>query len=243
MPEIRDAWAVITGGAKRVGRSLALGLAREEIKIVVHYNNSRREAEETAGTISRAGGTAVTIQSDLSGPGGVEQLWRNLPAAPAFLINSAAAFPSSNARRSTLPEFTREFALNAYAPMALTRLFAQSAAAECVVNILDARINDYDKDHLTYHLSKRALFSFTRIQCVEYAPRIRVNGVAPGLILPPAGEDPHLFEKIKDSNLLQRVGAPEDVVNAVLFLLKNRFITGQIIYVDGGRHVRGAMYG
>jgi NAD(P)-dependent dehydrogenase (short-subunit alcohol dehydrogenase family) len=124
----------------------------------------------------------------------------------------------------------------------LSRRLAAQKRAGSIVNLLDARMLDYDRQHLSYHLSKRALWDLTRIGAIEFAPLIRVNAVAPGLVLPPTGKDTEYLEKLKHTNLLNRYGSPEDVARAVLFLIESPFITGQVIFVDGGRHMRGRVY-
>jgi NAD(P)-dependent dehydrogenase (short-subunit alcohol dehydrogenase family) len=111
------------------------------------------------------------------------------------------------------------------------------------VNVLDARMVDYDQHHLAYHLSKRLLHDLTRVLSCELAPDIRVNGIAPGIILPDRPDDPVLIEKYRQATLLKRIGTPEEYVQALLFLITNEFVTGQVIFVDGGRHLRGRFYG
>ena len=119
---------------------------------------------------------------------------------------------------------------------------AEKGQSGVVVNLLDTMVRDYDRKHVSYHLSKKALHDLTRMMAVEYGPRLRVNGVAPGLVLPPEGKDIAYLEGLKHSNALERIGCPEQIAHAVVFLLTNEFITGQTIYIDGGRHLRGSMY-
>ncbi|MFW6158915.1 MAG: SDR family oxidoreductase, partial [Planctomycetota bacterium] len=112
-----------------------------------------------------------------------------------------------------------------------------------IVNFLDTRVVAYDREHVAYHLSKRMLFSLTRMMALEFAPAVRVNAVAPGLILPPPGRDRAYLERLKSSNPLNRVGTLGQVTEAVLFLLGNEFVTGQVVFVDGGQHMNGRTYG
>ena len=112
-----------------------------------------------------------------------------------------------------------------------------------VVNILDTRIADQDPSHAAYHMAKRGLFTLTRDLAIEMAPKLRINGVAPGVILPPDGKDESWIEKLKSTNPLQDRGSADDVADAVMYLIKADFVTGQIIYVDGGRHLKGNVYG
>jgi hypothetical protein len=109
--------------------------------------------------------------------------------------------------------------------------------------MLDTRAFDHDPRHFAYHLSKRTLFSLTRIMAAEFAPKIQVNAIASGLILPPEGKDESYLASLAHTNPMQRYGGPRDITEAVLFLLRSTFITGQVIHVDGGRHLKGAFYG
>ena len=137
--------------------------------------------------------------------------------------------------------------INSLSPFTLTTRLHEHLEADdrcgAVVNFLDTRMLDYDKKHVAYHLSKRTLFAITRMASIEYAPRLRVNGVAPGLVLPPPGEDESYLDEWAHTNPLKTHGNGEQIAAAVLFLLWSRFVTGQVIYVDGGRHVKGRFYG
>ncbi len=119
----------------------------------------------------------------------------------------------------------------------------ESEPAGAVVNVLDARIADYDWDHVGYHLAKRMLADLTQLCAVRFAPAITVNGVAPGPVLPPRGEGTAVLERWAKHLPLQRTPSPDDVADAVLYLLGSRSVTGQIVNVDGGRHLGRAVYG
>jgi hypothetical protein len=160
-----------------------------------------------------------------------------------LLVNSASIFPESTAENLDAEAVHKNIDVNAMAPFLIARSLKRSGRRGAVVNFLDCMIADYDKKHLAYHLSKRMLHTLTRIMAVEFAPEIRVNAVAPGLILPPVGKDLSYLEAMTHSNLLGKHGGPEDVAAAAVFLLRSDFVTGEILYVDGGRSLRGAMYG
>ncbi len=239
--------ALITGSAKRIGRACALRLAREGADIIIHYNSSRNEAEELAGAIKMHGRKAWTVQQDLSdkdaGPRLMEKA-RSKSTGIDYLINSASIFPPSTVETVAAEDFEENLQINALSPFFLSRAFAnESESAECIINFLDARIVDNDKAHLAYHISKRVLFSLTRILSVELAPRIRVNALAPGLIIPPPGEGEEFLKKRINTNPLQKIGTLDQITDSLSFLLSNTFITGQVIFVDGGRHLKGSVYG
>ena len=241
--------ALVTGGTLRIGRGITLALARQGAKLLIHCNRSRLEADKLARQITAAGGEAEILQADLAGladPEQVEQLiTRTNEAGPDILINNAAIFPKDSFRDFTPDGLDQSVRVNALAPALLSRAFARQTKRGDVINLLDCRIGDYDAGHLSYHLSKQMLFSLTRIMALDLAPGIRVNAVAPGLVLAPAGEEysDELRLELAKSNPLKRWGTIEEVSRAVLFLLENPFITGQVIYVDGGRHLRVGAYG
>jgi len=159
-----------------------------------------------------------------------------------ILVNNASIFPADTITQVDPREIHSNMQIHAITPLLLSRALAAQGREGHIVNMLDARIVDYDRRHAAYHLSKRTLFTLTRMLALELAPRVVVNAVAPGLILPPTGEDESYLEKMARTNPMHKHGCPQDVAEAVLFLLKSDFITGQVIFVDGGRHIRGCTY-
>jgi NAD(P)-dependent dehydrogenase (short-subunit alcohol dehydrogenase family) len=246
MHSIKNHTALVTGAAKRIGRSLAMALAREGVHVVIHYNTSQEEAEQVAEEVRQHGSHAWALQADLHDSEQTDMLIdRAIEQAGQLqiLVNSASIFMQNRLLDFDADDFYNNMQVNALAPLGLSRAFARQGQAGAIINFLDTRILDYDRDHAAYHLSKRTLYTITRMLSVELAPRIRVNGVAPGLILPPPGQDAAYLEKRKHTNPLQQIGTLEDITEAALFLLRSDFVTGQIIYVDGGRHLKGSMYG
>ncbi|MGD0090723.1 MAG: SDR family oxidoreductase [Planctomycetota bacterium] len=238
--------ALVTGAAKRLGRAVALALAREGVNVIVHYSTSASEAEATAREIRRQRVKAWTLRADLAEPAQVQGLFAEAlkVAGPvAYLVNNASVFAPSRLTDFTAEELQANVQLNALAPLFLARALAAQHRAGAVVNFLDARIADYDREHAAYHLSKRMLHSLTKMMALEFAPLVRVNAVAPGLILPPPGKDEAYLRRLVNTNPLHRIGTPEGVAAAAVFLLRSEFITGQVIYVDGGRHLKGCVYG
>jgi len=239
--------ALITGGAKRIGRACALKLAREGADILIHYNQSRAEAEELAGSIRMHGRNVWIIQQDLSHRDSGEILMKKAlekTGSIDYLINSASIFPASSYRDVREIDFDDNIQVNALSPFFLSRAFAEgSPSAECIINFLDTRIADYDSQHLAYHISKRLLFTFTRVLSQELAPGIRVNAVAPGLVIPPPGETEEYLRQRIHTNPLNRIGTLDQVSESMYFLLTNTFVTGQVLFVDGGRHLKGNFYG
>ena len=238
--------ALVTGAARRVGRTIVLTLVAHGARVIIHYRSSADAARTLMQEVEQQGGHAELIQADLSDPQAAEAL---LPSVIEkygpldILINNASIFEPQTLQETTEGHIQANMQIHACAPLALSRALARQNRSGHIVNLLDSRVRDYDRQHVPYHLSKRALMSLTRMLAVELAPAIAVNAVAPGLILPPKGEDEDYLTRLAHTNPLQRHGNPEDVAEAILFLVQSRFITGQIIYVDGGRHMKGHFYG
>jgi NAD(P)-dependent dehydrogenase (short-subunit alcohol dehydrogenase family) len=245
--EIAGTTALVTGAGKRLGRAAALGLASAGADVVVHYRTSADEAERVADEVRRSGREAWTLEADLGDARqAVELVKRARQAAGSveILVNSASIFPQDEFAAVTADEMQAAMALNALSPFAMMREFATPEAAGAIVNLLDARIVSHDPRHVAYLLSKRALYTLTRMAAIEFAPALRVNAVAPGLVLPPSGEDDTFFQRVApDENLLGAHGTARDVVEAILFLVRSPFITGQVIYVDGGRNLKENVFG
>ncbi len=243
---LAGATALVTGAARRLGRAIALALAGQGAGVVVHYNTSADAAGETAEQVRAAGAKCWTVQADLADPAAAEGLFGRAveQAGPIdILVNNASIFPAGDLLETTPDEIALNVQVHATAPLQLSRALAAQQRGGHIVNLLDARIADHDRSHAAYHLSKRVLLALTRMLALELAPRIAVNAVAPGLILPPPGEDDSYLAKLANTNPMGRHGAPRDVAEAVIFLVTSRFITGQIIFVDGGRHMRGSVHG
>lgn len=233
--------ALITGAGKRIGRAIALSLAEEGVDVVVHYNRSKKEAQDLAGELQSRGVRAWAVRGDLEKPEEYSTLMeRSVKAAGSvdILVNNASIFPASTLSGMTFEDLTESMRVNAWVPFSLSRDFFTLGGRGDIINILDTRVDGYDWNHVAYILSKRALSLLTRMTAAEYAPAVRVNAVSPGLILPPPGEDSSYLRDLTHTVPLKRHGDPEDIASAAVFLLKNDFLTGAVIPVDGGRHLK-----
>jgi len=216
------------------------------MNVVVHYRASEQDAVDLADRLGALGVEAWTVQADLAERSEVERLIdRAVEQAGRIdvLVNNASIFPRSRITDFDGTDLDLSVQVNAFAPLVLSRAFAARAEQGVILNFLDSRITDYDAEHAAYHLSKRMLFTITRMLALELAPGIRVNGVAPGLVLPPPGEDAAYLERRGREVPLRRFGDLEGIVEAVRFLAVSDFITGQVVFVDGGAHLKGAVYG
>lgn len=239
---------LITGAARRVGRSLALACARAGYDVAVHYRSSAADAESLAGEIRALGRRALLLPADLEDShqvmGLVERVSKDLPLTA--LINNASIFDPLTWDSTSLEDWNRNLTVNLTAPFLLSQSFARCLPAGktgAILNLLDWRALRPGPDHLPYTISKVGLAGLTRSLAAALAPRIRVNGIALGAILPPNQGGQLSPESVPDSGPLARVPAQRwaqlaEVDTTALFLLDGPgYITGEIIHVDGGRHV------
>jgi NAD(P)-dependent dehydrogenase (short-subunit alcohol dehydrogenase family) len=249
--ELTGCVALVTGGARRLGRAVCEALALHGADVVVHIRTSVEEAEAAARAVADHGRRSWILCADLEDLAAAEGLAQEAARLAGgnlhVLVNSASIFPAGTWADADAKSLTANMDVNAFAPFLLSRAFARIRGASNIVNFLDSRITDNDREHFAYHLSKRTLLDVTRLLALELAPAIRVNAVAPGLVLPPPGMAPEAgaayLEARHGTNPLDRHGEAQQVVDAVLFLLANDFVTGQVLYVDGGRHLRGNIHG
>lgn len=232
---------LITGSARRVGRSIALAVAGAGADVILHHHRSPHEAAAAADQVRALGRRAWIMQADLADPvqaaGLVERAGALAPLDA--LVNNAAIFAPGGALDTTLESWQQHLAINLTAPFLLSQTFARQSAPDRVgriLNILDWRALRPGADHFAYTVSKAALAAMTHSLALAFAPRIVVNGLALGAILPPAdGAD--------TGDLLQSVPAArwadlEEVAESVVFLLSGpTYITGEILHLDGGRHL------
>jgi len=235
--------ALVTGAGRRVGRAIAVALGAEGMRVAVHYNASSAGAEETCRLIVERGGAAEIVSGDLTRVATCEQLIDDVVArfgALDLLVNSAAIMVRTPIGTVTEEQWDEMNALNVRAPFFLTQRAAPAlrAARGSVVNIADLAAFETWKGYVPHGMTKAAVVQMTRALAHALAPEIRVNGIAPGVVLLPEHFDVAESEHLRATTPLQRIGTPEDVAEAVLYLARADFVTGEIIRVDGGRHVR-----
>jgi NAD(P)-dependent dehydrogenase (short-subunit alcohol dehydrogenase family) len=241
--ELTGSTALVTGGAHRVGRGIALALAGAGCDLVLHYNSSSGPAEETAAEVEAMGRRVVLVGADLADPEAAPAVLAGAgDLAPVrILVNSAAVFPEDSLSTVTVEGWKRTVATNLTAPVFLTQAFAAALPEHeegAVVNVTDWRTSRPYPNHFSYTVSKGAIDVLTLAAAEHFAPRIRVNAVALGAILPPPGKDSAYLQALAQEIPLQRVGDPALVADAVLHLVRNDFITGAVVRIDGGAHLR-----
>jgi len=235
--------ALITGGAIRVGRALTLALAEAGCNVFIHYGRSAAPAQQTQAD-ARAFGVEAHIHSanlnDVSATQSIIPAVIDRFGRVDVLINSAAIFPEEDTfTTSELSLWDKLFAINLRAPFLLSQAFAAQIPQDGqgkIINVLDARLRRPAPDHFVYRLTKGGLWNMTEMLAHELAPRIAVNAVALGAIMPPPGMDVSYLEGLTRTQVpLKRPGSPQIVADNVLHLLRQDFLTGVIIPIDGGQ--------
>ncbi len=239
--------ALITGGAKRIGREISIFLASQGYDIVISYNTSKNEAEKLSKEIVKKFGVKCDIfKADLRDEKQAKKLakfvQKNFPNW-RLLINNASIFQKSKFLTAPDSELSDNFNIHFFSPLILSKEFAKiSPKNGQIINLVDKNITRYETRYFYYLLSKKSLAELTKILAIELAPKIRVNAIAPGFILNsideenPSQETKDLIQKIP----LQSQGEVENIVQTVDFLLKNKFVTGQILFIDGGASLNHA---
>jgi len=237
---------LVTGAARRLGRTMALDLATHGHDVAVHYRSSEADALETAAALRRAGANAHALQADLSNEAACKAL---VPAVVAqfgrldAVVNSASTFEYDDAasfghaamekhwRANTAPAVLLAQALHAHV--------LERGANGCVVNVIDQKLWNPNPDYFSYTLSKAALQAATVMLAQALAPALRVCGVAPGVTLTSGPMSASEFERAHRLTPLQRSSTPDDIAHAVRFLIESPAITGTTLLVDGGQHLTG----
>lgn len=242
--ELRGKVALVTGGAVRVGRAISLALVGEGMRLVAGYGSSAGPAEELVAEVRRGGGEAVAVAADLGRMDGVERLAAE--AERAFggvdvLVNNASVFPAEGLEQVDEATWDQTMAVNLKAPFFLTQRLAAGMRARgggAVVNLTDLAGLQAWPGYAAHAVSKAGLAHFTRVAARSLAPEIRVNAIAPGTVLPPEDFPEDEVRRLAERTPLRRNGSPDDVVEALLYLLRADFVTGEILVVDGGRILR-----
>jgi len=233
--------ALVTGGAVRIGRAICEAIAAEGGRVAIHHRGSEDAARALESSLGGTGAPHLRIRADLADPGECEALiGRTIDLAGRLdiLINNASAFDPKPIARTSAADLRDAFQINLFAPFILMREFAARVERGRIVNLLDRRISSFAPGTEAYSLTKRALADLTRMAALAFAPRIAVNGVAPGVVLPPAGGTAFPTDRIANVPIGRRI-APEEVARAVVHLLVNEALNGQIIFADGGEHLKG----
>ncbi len=236
--------ALVTGGAKRIGRAIALALAEAGFAVAVHCHASRDEAEATAAAIRAGGGRACVLAADLADEAAVARLLPDAAAALGpigVLVNNASTFERDEWHDATRASWDRHIEPNLRAPFVLMQEFARALPEQAeglVVNMLDQRVWSLTPHFVSYTVAKAGLWALTQSMALALAPRIRVNAIGPGPTVPSARQTEAQFARQAQSVPLRHGTSPEEVGEAVLSLLRLSAMTGQMLALDGGQHLQ-----
>jgi NAD(P)-dependent dehydrogenase (short-subunit alcohol dehydrogenase family) len=236
---------LITGAARRIGATIATTLAADGWRVIVHYNSSGEDAEKLQTEIRATGGQCEIIQADLATRHGIESL---IPACVSqfgpldCLINNAANFSNDSIENVTWDSFDAHILPNLAAPLFLSRDFERAfgdRAGGCIINMLDQKVGNLNPDFLSYTLTKVALSGLTQMLAMAFAPRIRVNGISPGLTMISGKQTEESFQRAWRATLLKRSSTPDEIAAGIRFILATASMTGQTLVIDGGESLQG----
>jgi NAD(P)-dependent dehydrogenase (short-subunit alcohol dehydrogenase family) len=246
MPDIADTLpraALVTGAGRRIGRALALELGRLGFAVAVHFRTSRDEAEKVAGEIKAAGGKAIAIAADLGKEADVLALAAQAEKALGplgVLVNNASVFDRDEALTTTRASWDEHLETNLRAPFVLSQELARrlpAGAEGAIVNLVDQRVWNLTPHFVSYTLSKTGLWTLTQTLALAFAPRIRVNAIGPGPVLPSPRQSDAQFARQVNAVPLKRAPALGEIAATLRLILKARAMTGQMIALDGGQHL------
>ncbi|EHA17484.1 SDR family NAD(P)-dependent oxidoreductase [Halomonas sp. HAL1] len=231
--------ALVTGGATRLGRFFSEALADAGYDIALHVNRSREEAEEVATGIRAKGRECEIFHCDFLNDDLNVLLQSAKQRFPGLnlLLNSASAYEPAPIAGTDLAMLEAQFRVNMFTPLLLTRHFAEVVQEGQVINIIDNKVAYHQYPYAAYLLSKKSLAEMTRMAALEFAPRIRINGLAPGVVLPASQRTSDYVQWRIEGIPLKRQGDPAHLVQALHYLLNNPFVAGQILFVDGGESI------
>lgn len=233
-------YALVTGSADRIGKGIALDLAKQGHNLLLHYRSSASKTEQVKQEAESYGIKSETVQFDFMQNNDYDQMFAEYKKRGIIidiLVNSASDFRPSGFDDLGSELLNRELKINFENAYLLTKAFARVFDKGVIVNFLDTKVEKNYTNHLDYLLSKKLLKSFTKLSAVELAPNFRVNAIAPGLILPPKDKDENYLMNLAKDIPLKTIGSLEEILKAFRFILDSYFVTGQILYIDGGDHL------
>ena len=246
--------ALVTGAAIRLGREMALALAKRGYDVAVHYHGSCDEAAEVVGEIEALGQKAVAVRADLTREDDIQNLLpkasEEIGGAFGVLVNSASIFEYDNLQTATRESWDRHLESNLRAPFVLTQQFAQQApgpelggewgeptAQALIVNLIDQRVRKLTPEFMSYTLAKVGLWTLTQTAAQALAPNVRVNAIGPGPTVQGHRQSKDHFRRQRQATILKRGAGPEDIVHALNYFLDAPTVTGQLLCIDGGQHL------
>ena len=239
---------LITSGSKRLGKHISKFFVMNDWDLILHYNNSKEEAEETANELSRYSKNIKLYQADFTKYNGVENLVKNLLSKEKEwigLVNNAGLFEYDTGIDFTIEKLNQHMSINFSTPALLiqalykniSKNYIEKSKNNMVINIIDAKIEGLNPDYYSYTLSKLAMSGLTKMSALSYAPDLRVNAIAPGIILPAENQNDDDFKNSHKKNILNSSATIDDLYLALRFLTNSNSVTGHISLLDGGAHL------
>jgi pteridine reductase len=235
--------ALITGAAQRIGKSVAEHLAAKGWSLAIHCNRSEKNANALSNTLLQQfpEQSFNVFKADLSDNHEVESLISQVigkMGKPELLINNASVFEPGNIAQTASLFFDHMFQINLKAPFLLSRDFANHCSKGMIINLVDTRITTNQSNFAAYTLTKKMLWELTKMAALEFGPEIRVNAIAPGLTLPPVGKEEEYLLNLAGKIPMKRPGGIKPLLQAMDYILKNEFLTGQLLFCDGGENLK-----
>jgi NAD(P)-dependent dehydrogenase (short-subunit alcohol dehydrogenase family) len=234
--------ALVTGSAKRVGRATAIELGRRGARVAIHHRSaaSEADAQETLRLVRQAGGEGAVFQAELTDLAQLDEMFEDLSAefgSLHILVNNASVFSAAGVDETSETHWDEQMDSNAKAPFFVAQRAARLMESGKIINLADVAGEIIWPRYMAYSVSKAALIAVTRGLAKSLAPGIQVNAIAPGPVLFPENYSDEQKQSAVERTLLKRAGTSADIVRAVVFLIENDYITGEVLHVDGGRHL------
>ena len=240
---------LVTASSKRLGKFIATDLVKAGWGVAIHYNKSKKLAEETVNELLKMGGRVTLHQADLTITSDIEKLIKDLEEQDFIwsgLINNAGYFDYDDGINFNTSSLNNHMSVNFTAPTILTQALAKytlnlqekkKSTQGFVINIIDAKIFGLNPDYYTYTLSKQAMYGLTKMSALSYSTCLRVNGIAPGITLLAPGQDEKAFKKSHMKNLLKSSSTVEEILNSIQLIIHSKSMTGHVTLLDGGAHL------
>lgn len=232
-------WAMVTGGSDRIGKSIVNQLIKMSYNIVIQYNQNRNKAEKIQRKLHKQGILCEIIKINFlnmkESKRKIKDVFKKYNIS--VVINNSSSFVNSSILDNGIKIFNKVIKINLTIPYLIIKTFIKIRKKGLIINILDTKITQNETIHLDYLLSKKFLLSATELLAFQASPKVRINAISPGLILPPQDRDINYLKKLSKKIPLKKIGDTNHIQEAVKFFIKNKFVTGQNIFLDGGEHL------
>ncbi|MFK5975893.1 MAG: SDR family oxidoreductase [Sulfurovum sp.] len=232
-------WAMVTGGSDRIGKSIVLQLVKMGYNIIIQYNTNEDKAKKLQKKLQKQDLVCHIIQIDFLNIKETQKKIKDIfnKYNISVVVNNSSSFLNSSILDDGLKTFNKVIKINLTIPYLIIKSFLKIRKKGLIINILDTKITQNETLHLDYLLSKKFLLSATELLAFQSAPKVRINAISPGLILPPEDKDINYLKELSKKIPLKKIGDTNHIQEALKFFIKNKFVTGQNIFLDGGEHL------